>query len=86
MAMDPMQVSLQTNTTSLFRPVPISTLQNNLAEYYQRTADFVGERFHDMISTGDQSRSPSQEKKMKSEGTQHRINPIGLGMRVDILV
>lgn len=83
-----METSSVGQKLSLFRPAPPSMLQSNLAEYYQRTSEFVKEQF------GELKRSPIQETERKSahshgvdaddEIAPPRIKPLGLGANFDI--
>lgn len=76
-------------SASLFKPVPASQLQQNLAEHFQRTADFVDENFQEMRDATTQkleSDSPEQEQPQKRASLRERIRPAGLGARLDIFV
>lgn len=75
--------------TSLFRPVPASELQQNLAEHFQRTADFVDENFQAMRETSAkkvESETPEPESPQKRASLRERIRPVGLGSQLDIFV
>lgn len=77
-------------SASLFQPVPASQLQQNLAEHFQRTADFVDENFQEMRDATTQkleADSPEQEQPTKKGASlRERIRPAGLGARLDIFV
>lgn len=76
--------------TSLFRPVPPSTLQTNLAQHYQRTSDFVSDRFDDIRSSEGnrtQATSPTRESEASERdrtSDSDRIRPYGMGTMVDL--
>lgn len=70
---------------SLFRPVPISRLQADLAGFYSKTSRLVKEKFEDMIQFGarrDQTHSPVEEANSNQQAEP--IRPSGLGRLIDI--
>ncbi|MBI1387590.1 MAG: hypothetical protein GC154_04000 [bacterium] len=83
----------QVANNSLYRPVPSSTLQQNLARYYKRTAEFVNENFHELRNMAsdrnpgatDQPQDPQQPAEVSSP-FRERVRPVGLGGNLDIFV
>ena len=74
---------------ALFKPVPASQLQQNLAEHFQRTADFVDENFQAMRDTTTEkldSEKPEENQPQRGASLRERIRPAGLGARLDIFV
>ncbi len=73
---------------SLFRPVPLSKLQQNLAQFYEKTSNYVNEHFHEMAAPGEAGTSST--KKLFSEESETseypRLNPHGVGQFIDIRV
>ncbi|MDP8244793.1 MAG: hypothetical protein P9L94_11970 [Candidatus Hinthialibacter antarcticus] len=87
MALNAINPNLQ--STSLFRPVPASQLQQNLAEHFQRTADFVDENFQEMreaTAKKVESDAPKLEEPQQRASLRERIRPAGLGAQLDIFV
>lgn len=85
MAMDGISGGHQPRSASLFRPAPASTLQNNLAEYYQKTADFVDGRYEAMNAEPEAAPRRGRDSE-DEEKPAKRLNPRGLGQLVDMLV
>ena len=72
-------------TTSLYRPTPASSLQGNLAQYYERTSKFVHEKFNEMISPPNAPEDQSVKMKKAKEATEKtKMNPLGMGSNLDI--
>lgn len=87
MALDPIGNQF-TNSTSLYQPVPINKLQQNLSQYYEKTSSFVREHFDQLMETGGENLKP-QKKLLSVDETgdmQSRLNPQGIGQYVDIFV
>ncbi len=87
MTLNPINHSVK--SPSLFRPVPASELQQNLAEHFQRTAEFVDENFQAVRNTSAQKASENvteTEPQEKRSLLRDRIRPAGLGGRLDIFV
>ncbi len=78
------------DSTSLFRPVPMNKLQQNLSQFYQKTSSFVNDQFKQLIES-DEDISMKPRKKLFSpseldDEERPRLNPQGLGRYVDIRV
>lgn len=89
MALDSV-TSAAVDSTSLFRPVPMNKLQQNLSQFYQRTSSFVNDQFKQLIES-DEDISMKPRKKLFSPSDMEdeerpRLNPQGLGQYVDIRV
>jgi hypothetical protein len=73
---------------SLFRPSPPSVLQSNLAEYYQRTSEFVKEQFGELkrpsVQESERNGATTFTDDSNEENTPPRIKPLGLGANFDI--
>lgn len=76
------------NATSLYQPVPVNKLQQNLSQYYEKTSSFVREHFDKLMETENGSMKPQKKLFSSDESgeSQVRLNPQGLGQYVDILV
>lgn len=74
------------NSTSLFKPIPPSKLQQNLSQFYQQTSNFVNQEFKELVSLGDSEKIKSSRLIAESsdEDESPRLNPIGLGQLIDI--
>lgn len=70
--------------TSLYRPVPVSTLQSNLAHFYQRTSKFVEEHFQEMVSAQTGQKESASSEETTKDTSKHRMNPTGMGGLLDI--
>ncbi|HOJ61876.1 MAG TPA: hypothetical protein PK878_16455 [bacterium] len=74
-------------STSLFRPVPVNQLQQNLAQFYERTSSFVQEQFQEMAELAQYGNHSSKTKRESETRTAPpRLNPQGLGTFLDIRV
>ncbi len=75
-----------TNSTSLYRPVPMNKLQQNLSEHYQKTSGFINEKFKEMLEMDDAGKSASKRNFSSLEGNDEpRLNPQGMGQLIDIM-
>ncbi|MDX9753445.1 MAG: hypothetical protein RBU29_05755 [bacterium] len=72
-----------TQISTLYRPAPATALQSNLAQYYEKTSSFVGEKFKDLVDVpgNENDRRP---QKSSSDTEKPRLNPAGVGSRLDI--
>jgi hypothetical protein len=70
--------------TSLYRPIPVSTLQGNLAQYYQRTSKFVDEQFDELVNVPGQEGLKSKSALKDEAKEKPRLNPSGVGGALDI--
>ena len=70
--------------TSLYRPAPASSLQNNLAQYYERTSKFVHEKFKEMVSPPNAPEDMSKKMKAMKNEEKPKMNPLGMGSNLDI--
>ena len=75
------------NAAKLFRPAPASHLQGNLANYYQKTSQFVEERFKE-YAEGVESKQENHSGPNRDESNDSipRLNPRGVGYRIDLYV
>ncbi|MFB3785817.1 MAG: hypothetical protein ACE15F_05550 [bacterium] len=74
-------------STSLFRPVPVNQLQQNLAQFYERTSSFVQEQFHEMAELSQYGHPPVKHpSEDESRSAAPRLNPQGLGTLLDIRI
>lgn len=72
---------------SIFRPQPLSTLQNNLAQYYERTSEFVDEQFKELAEApGESPRRRNAVQESERNENLPRLQPKGMGKLVDIRV
>lgn len=73
---------------SLFRPVPLTSLQQNLAGFYGKTQEFVRERFesirNEVSGTSGRKTNPTTEK--NDNETTIAIRPTGVGELLDMYV
>ena len=74
------------NTTSLFRPVPASRLQSNLAQYYERTSEFVNEQFEKFMDETPSEKKQSRVNTSNDDGEQIKLQPKGIGAHVDLYI
>ena len=74
-------------STTLFRPIPVNQLQQNLAQFYERTSSFVQDQFQEMAELS-QYGSPPQKTKREEDSRfeSPRLNPQGLGTLLDIRI
>ncbi len=85
MALETVQSGLS-NTASLFRPRPVNELQSNLAQFYERTSEFVDHHFKEMSDATSSEKKNSKLQNGSSEESLPRLNPKGLGLLVDLVV
>lgn len=76
-------------SATLFRPVPPSTLQSNLAQHYQRTSEFVRDSFSqfregEAASGAPDSTTDSRPGESRRSESDDRIRPYGMGTNVDL--
>jgi hypothetical protein len=69
---------------NLYRPVPVAQLQNNLAQYYERTSNFVDEHFDKLAEIPETLKKSLASAESTEEAQQPRLNPSGMGTRVDL--
>jgi hypothetical protein len=74
------------DSTSLFRPRPVTELQNNLAQFYERTSRFVNDQFSDMMENKSPEMKKTKSQNLPADTEGPRLNPKGMGTIVDILV
>lgn len=74
--------SVQSST--LYRPAPATALQSNLSQYYEKTSSFVGEKFKDLVDVPDLNNNKAGSTVSSSEQDKPRLNPAGIGRRLDI--
>ncbi len=77
-----------TNSVSLFRPVPLNKLQQNLSQFYEQTSSYVRDQF-EQLNTEDMDVQYPRKKMFSptdSEDESPRLNPQGLGQFIDIRV
>lgn len=74
------------NATNLFRPVPPSTLQSNLAEHYKRTSEFVSDQFEELTGPDQQPQQKSTASNDVLDRNEERVRPMGVGANIDIYV
>ncbi|MBD3267144.1 hypothetical protein GF373_10785 [bacterium] len=77
-------ISNQTPGTTLFRPTPASTLQNNLAQFYEKTSQFVDEQFRDMSEVPEHPKRSLVQMDVDENSEKPRLNPTGIGAKVDL--
>lgn len=87
MAMDAIGNQL-TNAANLFRPIPMSKMQQNLSQYYDKTSGFVEKQFKEMLGADGEELLPKRKLyALDSEDSEEpRLNPQGLGQYVDIWI
>ncbi|MGI6455302.1 MAG: hypothetical protein ACOX5R_06710 [bacterium] len=74
-----------TLANTLYRPVSAGSLQGNLAQYYERTAKYVNEQFHELTGTNvKEEHLPDLKQTDISES--ERLQPKGLGTLLDITI
>lgn len=73
---------------SLFRPIPLTSLQQNLAGFYGKTQEFVQERFesirNEVSETSGRKTNPTTEKSASDSNVA--IRPTGVGELLDMYV
>ena len=76
------------NSTSLFKPIPPSKLQQNLSQFYQQTSNFVNQEFKELVGMGEPDKVKSSRliNGSDEEDESPRLNPIGLGQLIDIRI
>jgi len=73
------------NSATLFRPVPMNKLQQNLSQHYQKTSGFINEKFNEMMEADNSSESSTKRIFAPTEGDEPRLNPQGMGQLIDIM-
>jgi hypothetical protein len=73
-------------TASLYRPVSSSALQGSLAQYYDRTSNFVGEHFRNLVGLSEQEHRVLQEKASDLSQDKSPLQPKGIGTLIDIRI
>ncbi len=79
----------QTQNLTIFRPTPSNTLQKDLAQFYERTSDFVNEKFKE-LAEGQEIETPKRQIRNRpnddGEPSTPRLQPLGMGTMVDLLI
>ena len=74
------------HSTTLFRPVPVSKLQKNLASFYERTSRFVDEQFRELVDGAAPEKSAASAAQTDHQEEVTQLKPPGLGALIDIYV
>ena len=75
-------------TTSLFRPVPANSVQQNLAGFYGKTHEFVQEKFDGIREQvgSELGRRSNPVSEVGIDDSPSAIRPLGVGELLDVFV
>ncbi|MBN2326463.1 MAG: hypothetical protein JXR73_04850 [Candidatus Omnitrophica bacterium] len=77
-----------TQESSLYRPSPMSKMQQNLSELYEKTSSFVKERFNELhnLENPENASRLNEVSRSETQESAARLNPQGMGRFIDIYV
>lgn len=74
-----------TNST-LFHPVTMNSLQGDLARYYERTSEYVGEQFQELMTHSVEDPKSKATAQTETKEAKPRLRPKGLGNMIDMFI